>query len=451
VRNDFNRRCYAAYNTLLLPLSPAAILYTLYRRHIQGRSAASLRGQQGYVPASVVHALHPAPGRQSGPCIWIHAVSVGETMAARPVARALREALPHCRIGFSVTTDTGYETAQGAVRAGDVDAVFYFPLDLPVRVRRALRAVKPDVFITMETELWPNFLSLARQRGVHTFLVNGRVSDNLLKTAPRLGWVWRWMMGNLDAALMRSDFDAERLQTLPGAPARIEVTGDVKLDSVPTGAASQAARETWREKLGIVANAPLWVAGSTHSGEEELILRGYTKLRQEMPQLRLILAPRHIERVDEVMQVIHSCQLPAVRRTQVETVTPSLADAVIVLDTVGELAQIYAAADVAFVGGSLIERGGHNLLEPVLCGVPVAFGPYVMNFREASKLAESANVGRMVHNEQELYTITKQWLRDDAARRDVAERARTALIPHHGAAARVARIVAETVTAKQNP
>ena len=438
--SDANRRCFAAYNTLLLPLAPAATLYTLYRRHVQGRSAASLRGQQGYVPRAVINALQKTPQR-SGPCIWLHAVSVGETMAARPVARALRDALPGCRIGISVTTDTGRQTAQAAVKAGEADAVFYFPLDLPTRVRRALNAVKPDIFITMETELWPNFLYLAHQRGVRTFLVNGRVSDNLLKTAPRLGWVWRWMMGNLDAALMRSDFDAARLRELPAAPSRVEVTGDVKLDSLPATATDGVERAHWRNQLGIAPDALLWVAGSTHPGEEEIILRVYRWLRERLPQLRLLLAPRHIDRVEEVLQVARGQKLRPVRRTQFKA--EASPDAVIVLDTVGELAQIYAAADVAFVGGSLIERGGHNLLEPVLRGVPVVYGPHIMNFREAAALAQAAGVGIMAQNEAALLTAIEHWLTDKTERAAIVEKARLALAPHHGAAARAAAVVAE--------
>lgn len=440
--SDANRRCFAAYNALLLPLAPAATLYTLYRRHVQGRSPASLRGQQGYVPRAVIDALRKTPERP-GPCIWLHAVSVGETMAARPVVRALREALPGCRIGISVTTDTGHQTAQAAVKAGEADAIFYFPLDLPTRVRRALNAIKPDIFITMETELWPNFLYLAHQRGIHTFLVNGRVSDNLLKSAPRLGWIWRWMMSNLNAALMRSEFDAARLRELPAAPSRVEVTGDVKLDSLPSTATDGVERAHWREQLGIAPDALLWVAGSAHPGEEEIVLRVYRQLREALPQLRLLLAPRHIEHVEAVLQVVRAAQLSPVRRTQIAASPTEQVEAVLVLDTVGELAQIYAAADVAFVGGSLIKRGGHNMLEPVLRGVPVVYGPHIMNFREAAALAQAAGVGIMAQHEADLSAALRHWLTNDHERAAIVEKARVALAPHHGAAGRVARIIAE--------
>jgi 3-deoxy-D-manno-octulosonic-acid transferase len=443
---------YTFYNTLILPLQPGLAGYTLWRRYRQGKSAAALRGQWGHVPAEVVKALHP-PGKPQAPVIWVHAVSVGETMTARPVARALRSTIPNSRILFSVTTDTGYEIAQKAVEAGEIDAVCYFPLDFfPNAVRRALDAIRPDAYLCMETELWPNFLYLAQRRGVHTFLVNGRVSDNLLKAAPRLGRMWRWMMSNLEGVLMRSQYDAERMLSLGVEPSRVVVTGDIKLDNLhPAGAQSELRRQ-WRQRFGIGEDTPLWVAGSTHPGEEEMVLRAYLKLREQWPDLRLIIAPRHIDRVEEVVQVLQAGRASVVPRSdlgegEVQNHVPP--ESVILIDTVGELAQIYAAADVAFVGGSLIERGGHNMLEPVLRGVPVVFGPHIANFREAARLVQEAHVGQMVKDEGELAGAVEYWLQDVARRRDVPRRAAEALAPHSGATERVAQIVAAALNSKK--
>ena len=279
---------FLLFNALLLPAYPALWFYTLWRRFVKGRSAASLRGQWGLVPDEVREAL-----RGGQPIIWLHAVSVGENVAARPVLRALRAAMPQARLGVSVTTDTGFETAQGARKAGEADAVFYFPLDLPLHENRTLRAVQPQAFLTMETELWPNFLHLARRGGAKTFLVNGRVSDRMLKSVPRLKPLWRWIFSNLDGALMRSESDAARLRQLSQqigiGPREIVVTGDVKLDSAPPdadGAARHAISEKWRGLFGIAMDAPLWVAGSTHPGEEAMILRAFAALRAEFPALR---------------------------------------------------------------------------------------------------------------------------------------------------------------------
>ncbi len=433
---------FLIFNLLLLPFYPALWLYVLYRRYVKKRSAASLAGQLGYVPNEAGQSL-----RGGKPIIWLHAVSVGETMAARPVARALKNAMPHCRIGQSVTTDTGFDAAQGARKAKETDAVFYFPLDLPMHDKRALSAVQPDAFLTMETELWPNFLHLARRSGVKTFLVNGRVSDRMLHSVPRWKFLWRWMFSNLDAALMRSESDAARLrqltQILGVGPGEIVVTGDVKLDSAPpdeAGQARRAAREKWRGIFGVAPDAPLWVAGSTHPGEEDTILRTFAELKKEFLALRLVIAPRHIERADEVEKLV-AANFPVLRRSKNEVVP----DAIGLLDTVGELAELYAAADITFVGGSLIERGGHNMLEPVLRGVPVTFGPFVMNFREAAALVEESGTGTRVQNEDELREAVAQWLRDEAKRAHVPQRAAEALAPHRGAAQRVAEYIAARI------
>jgi len=435
---------FTLYNSLLLPLRPGLAGYTLWRRHVQKKSAAALRGQWGRVPADVVRTLHP-PGQPKAPVIWIHAVSVGETMTARPVARALRKAIPDCRIAFSVTTDTGYDTAQQAIQAGDIDAVFYFPLDFfPSAVRATLDAIRPDALICMETELWPNFLHLADRRGVRTFLVNGRVSDNLLKSAPRLGGMWRWMMGNLHGMLMRSEYDAERMRSLGVDAERVIVTGDIKLDNLGPATAHAEHRRLWRERFGIGEATPVWVAGSTHPGEEEMVLQAYQQLLERWPELRLIIAPRHVDRADEIVQTLGAGGATVQRRSELGS-TSVPPESVILIDTVGELAQIYACADVAFVGGSLIERGGHNMLEPVLRGVPVLFGPYIANFREAARLVQEAKLGQLVPNESELAGAVEYWLQDEARRRDIPRLAAEALAPHSGATARVAEIVARAL------
>jgi len=436
-------RYFQRYNALIAPLLPGVAAYTLWRRYGQKKSPQSFRGQWGSVPAEAINALHADSALRTphSALIWLHAVSVGEQIAARAVLRALREAMPEARIALSVTTDTGMETARATQKLGLADAVFYFPLDAPWAIRRVLRAVRATVFLTMETELWPNILHLAKASGAQTFLVNGRVSDNLLKRAPLLGWIWRWMMLNLDGLLMRSEFDAKRIETLGAAREKIHVTGDVKLDADAPDAESQSAtRERWREILKL-GDALFWVAGSTHAGEESLVFQAYFSLQKEFPNLRLLIAPRHIERCGEVIEIARAQNLEIVRRTQIETAQAS--NPIILLDTVGELGEIYAAADVSFVGGSLIPRGGHNVLEPVLRGVPVAFGPHVQNFREAAALVQRAQIGKLVSDENELTQTLAAWLRDENERHEITIRARESLEVHRGAAMRVAEIIVQ--------
>lgn len=425
------RRFYHRYNAAIAPLLPALGAYTLYRRYGQKKSAESLRGQWGGVPATL-----RSWGEKNETRIWLHAVSVGETIAARPVLRALRTALPDAKIFLSTTTDTGQDIARAAFAARECDAHGYFPLDVPLAIRRLLRALQPDALLLMETELWPNVLHLARDSGAQTFLVNGRVSDNLLRRAPKLRGVWRWMMANISACLMRSEFDANRLKSLGAG--NVVVTGDVKLDAASPESAPQT-RARWRETLGI-SEELLWVAGSTHAGEEEMMLRTHAALRRKFANLKLVLAPRHVERADEVETLARTLHCEIARRSRDGNFG---ARDVLLLDTIGELGEIYAAADAAFVGGSLIVRGGHNVLEPALRGVPAAFGPHIQNFREAAALVESARCGKMVQNEAELVAVLQAWLENHSERRAVAERAREALEPHRGAAARVANYVAQ--------
>jgi 3-deoxy-D-manno-octulosonic-acid transferase len=430
---------FYVFNILLLPFYPLLLGYTLWRRYVKGRSAASLRGQWGSVPRDAIESL-----RGGKPVIWLHAVSVGETMAARPVAKALKAALPGCRIGLSVTTDTGFDTAQGAKKAGEVDAVWYFSLDLPPLCGRALRSVQPDVFLVMETELWPNFLHLARHQGTKTVLVNGRVSDRMQRNVPKLKPFWRWVFSNLDGALLRSPTDAERFQKLTrqlgAAPREIIITGDVKLDAASPADSEvlrHTAREKWRGIFGVGQGDLLWVAGSTHPGEEEMILRAFASLKEEFPSLRLVLAPRHIERAGAVEKLI-ARDFSVARRSKNQAPPGAIG----LLDTVGELAELYAAADITFVGGSLIERGGHNMLEPVLRGVPVVFGPFVMNFRDAAALVESSETGTRVADENQLREAIRRWLSHPEKRQSVPQLAADALAPHRGATTRVAEFVA---------
>lgn len=432
------------YNFLLILLWPAAALYMLWRRFGLKKSAASWRGQWGRVQPEVSDAL-----KNASPRFWLHAVSVGEVMAARPVARALKEQFPGCGIVVSTTTDTGQTAAQQSVARGEFGAAFYFPLDFAWTVQRVFKTVQPDAILLLETELWPNFLHLAKRRGIKVFQVNGRVSDNLLRQATRWRNVWRWMTGNITAIFVRSDFDARRFQQLGLEPSKILLTGDVKLDGISLEAAADVAaeRRRIRRMLGVDEESLFWIGGSTHDGEEEILLQVQQALATQFPTpLRLMLAPRHPERVEGILQLVRQKGFTALRRSQIDqSPNTDLSQAVIVLDTVGELAEFYAAADVAFVGGSLILRGGHNVLEPVLLGVPVLFGPHMNNFRTAMEMVQQAGVGQLVHSEAELKEALRSWLSDSGKRGQVTQNAKKLLEEHQGAAARVARGIAQMI------
>ncbi|MEO6908791.1 MAG: glycosyltransferase N-terminal domain-containing protein, partial [Abditibacteriaceae bacterium] len=370
---------FILYNILLLLLWPAAATYMLWRRFGLKKSTPSWKGQWGNVPHEVPDVL-----KSASPRFWIHAVSVGEVMAARPVARALKSTFPNCGIVISTTTDTGQDAARQGVERGEFDAIFYFPLDFAWTVQRVYKAVQPDAILLLETELWPNFLHLAKRRGIKVFQINGRVSDNLLRQATRWRGVWKWMTGNITAMFVRSDFDAKRLEQLGVPSSKVLLTGDVKLDGIDANTNAARERRRIRELLGIDESSLFWIGGSTHDGEEVLLLEAQKALQSQFQSLRLLIAPRHLERTEAVLQLAREKGFTVIRRSQLSNAA-SGENAIIILDTVGELAEFYAAADVAFVGGSLIQRGGHNVLEPVLVGVPVLFGPNMNNFRAAAQ------------------------------------------------------------------
>ena len=433
---------FPLFNVLLAPLLPGLGIYTLHRRFIKGKSAESFRGQWGHISPAM-----RAFGVSGRPKIWLHAVSVGETMAARPLARALKAEIPDLQIALSSTTDTGHHIARAALENGEIELAFYFPLDLPFVVSRVLDALHPAAIGFVETELWPNVLHMARRRGIETFQLNGRVSDNLLKSAPKLGPLWKWMRGNVSQFLMRGASDAQRLQSLGVEAAKIVVTGDVKLEAPAVSSAQLRAR--WRGELGLRDDEKLLVAGSTHPGEEAMLLDALGALENARPALapRLAIAPRHIERATEVAAQIEARGFRVARRSRGEDLKAP--GAVFLLDSVGELADFYAAGDLAFVGGSLIARGGHNVLEPVLRGVPALFGPHMMNFRAAAQLVLENDLGAQIAGASALPGAIEQWLAPGlkaSLNSDFAARVEAALAPHRGAAARTAQRVAAAIT-----
>ena len=422
---------FLPFNFALAPLTPVLGIYTLHRRFIKGRSPRSLAGQWGAISPQM-----RAFGAQTGRKFWIHAVSVGELVTARAFISALKNEFPDCHIALSTTTDAGFELADTFLKKNEVECVFGFPLDLPFVVKRVLDAIAPDAIGFVETELWPNLLHLARARGCETFLLNARVSDNLLKSAPRLGFLWRWMRGNISLFLARGESDAARFQTLGVGENQILITGDAKLETPPLEWAK--AREEWRARLGL-ENERLLIAGSTHEGEETLILELYAALLRDHPSWKLAIAPRHLERSIEVARLIENAGFFVLRRTNNQKMG---AQTVFLLDSVGELADFYAAGECALVGGSWIPRGGHNMIEPILRGCPVLWGPHVQNFRAAAQFASENVLGEQIEAEN-LVAACEKWV--PTTRAQFWPRALEALKAHQGAAKRAARAMRETL------
>jgi 3-deoxy-D-manno-octulosonic-acid transferase len=371
--------------------------------------------------------LRVPPPPMPGARFWVHAVSVGEVMAAVPLVQALRARWPAADIVVSTVTATGERVARA--RLTDAVATVTFPLDFRDAVRRALRRVGPGCFIALETELWPNLLRALREARIPAVLANGRISDRSYRRYKLVRPLFRRVLQDMTLFCMQSEEDARRIISLGASPERVLVTGNLKMEA-PSGDAGAA--DLWRRLLHL-GRAPVVVAGSTHRGEEALVLEAFAALRPEAEGLRLVLAPRHPERLDEVESLAAGRGLAVVRRSRVRAANGA---PVILLDTMGELASLYAVADVIFVGGSLVPVGGHNVVEPALHAKAVVFGPHMTNFRDAAALLLRADAAIQVMDGRELAAALGRLLADASARETLGRAAWSAVRAHQGACVR---------------
>ena len=360
------------------------------------------------------------------PRCWIHAVSVGEAATAVPLVEALVRRWPELGIVMTTVTPTGARIVSD--RLDSKVSHRYFPIDLPRPVRRALDAVRPRFFIGMETELWPNFFRALAARGIPSMIANGRISDRSFRRYRRVRFLTSRMLRNVRIFAMQSQEDARRIIALGAPPERVVVTGNLKTDLAPADAGGESL---WQRLLGLGENDLVWIAGSTHRGEDAAVLDAFARLRARFPQLVLLLAPRHPERVPEVERLVAERGLTSVRRSEL----PGVRDlrSVIILDTVGELAQLYRVATVVFVGGSLVPTGGHNMLEPALLRKAVLFGPHTENFRESADVLLASGGAVLVREGGDLERQVGQLLDDLALRQRMGEAAFQAVVGRQGA------------------
>jgi 3-deoxy-D-manno-octulosonic-acid transferase len=408
---------YAAYTllagvALVLVYAPAALLRRLRRGvplHLRDRLA--------------LRASRPAPGPRAG---WLHAVSVGEAIAAAPLVEGLHRLRPDLPLVVTTVTATG----AGVVgeRYAGVATHRFFPIDLPWAVRRFLDALHPAFLVCMETELWPNLLRALAARRIPVMIANGRISDRSYRRYRLIRPFMARVLDGVRVFAMQSAEDARRIIALGAHPERVVVTGNVKNEPLPDTAGSV---DLWRRMLGLEPGQPVWIAGSTHRGEEAMVLDAHQRARREFPNLGLVLAPRHPERADEVADLVAARGFPVVRRSALPRARER--HAIVVLDTVGELAPLYSVADVVFVGGSLVPAGGHNMLEAALRRKPVLFGPHATNFREAATLLETVGAALVVRDGDELGRELARLLADADLRQKLGEAGYEAVASRHGA------------------
>jgi 3-deoxy-D-manno-octulosonic-acid transferase len=357
--------------------------------------------------------------------VWVHAVSVGEVKSVRKLVQKLRSVHSGQPLILSTITPAGQELASSTRDLADY--VFYFPLDLPGAIRRTLDRVNPELVLIAETEIWPNFLRECRKRGIRVVMVNGRISDRSL---PRYRVVRRWLKRVLnDYTLlgMQTETDRERIESIGADGRKVEVFGNLKYDALDL-------QHTLSPDLSDMLSSmmPLWIAASTMPGEDELILDAFSRLRKHHGHLTLLIAPRHPDRFDSVERLIRERGLRCTRRTRLERGAD-----VLLLDSVGELASTFRYASVVFVGGSLVPRGGHNILEPAAFSNPILFGPHMENFREIRDLFIGAHAAIEVQNAEELATAIDRLLSDTQQAAALGARARQVVEENTGATERV--------------
>jgi 3-deoxy-D-manno-octulosonic-acid transferase len=394
----------------------------------------SLRQRLGWLPVGV--------NVDEEASVWIHAVSVGEVLAARALLPDLRAQHPRLRIYLSTTTRTGQQVAQQ--RAPDVDGVFYFPLDLPFSVRRTLDRINPRLFVMVETEIWPTLLRACRRRGVKTALVNGRISS---RSYPRYRLVrpfLRRVLADVDRFCMQSEESARRVVEIGAPRERVSVTGSLKFDALdqPGPAVGTSGRDRVLRYFRVRDGRPVVVAASTLRGEEGPVLTAFREVQRGAPDALLVLAPRHPERFDEVTALARAEGFGVERRSALAIDAEPRAD-VVVLDTIGELARLFQVATVVFVGGSLVNAGGHNILEPAVFGKPVVFGPHMQNFAEIAAMFLEHGAAVQVASPRELTASLVALARDPVSRASLGAAARALVAANRGARERTLDALAD--------
>lgn len=416
------------YTLLFYSIQPLVWL-RLYWRSLKAPAYRNrLRERYG----SYTHIAKP-----EGPCLWVHAVSVGETIASVPLIKRLKSDYPSLQVVVTTMTPTGAEQVEKQL--GHLVTHAYAPYDLPGAVKGFLQYFQPQALVIMETELWPNTIALCHKAGVPAVLANGRLSEKSARGYGRFKPLVKEMLNNLDLACIQTEIEARRFNDLGMESSRIQVTGSVKFD-VALSETDRERAQVWRSSWSQGVRK-IWIAASTHDGEETMLLAAHRKLLGEFPSLLLVLVPRHPERFEPVFKLCEDSQFETRRLSSGEPIGDGCQ--VLVGDTMGDLLALYGTADIAFVGGSLIERGGHNLLEPALWSLPVLSGPYVFNFLEiAERLAEAGGL-LTASDESALVSCLGNWLQDESMRLAAGEKAYAVVEANRGALDKLEAVVVD--------
>jgi 3-deoxy-D-manno-octulosonic-acid transferase len=425
---------YLLYSVAILIALVVLSPYFLYQALRHHKYVGSLRQRLGYLPVSF--------NLDAEESIWVHAVSVGEVLAARPIVTDLRARHPDLRVFLSTTTLSGQNLARRSV--SDADAVFYLPFDWAFTVRRTLDVVKPKLLVLVETEIWPNLLRECRRRGVRTALVNGRISARSFPRYRVIRPFIRRVLADIERLCVQGEETATRLRQLGADPGRITMTGSLKFDSLDPSTAPGRGRERVLRFFRLTHGRQVLVAGSTSKGEEEAVIRAFNRVRSSAAggNALLVVAARHPERFSEVERLCQREGLSTARRSDLPIDAEPRVDAVI-LDTIGELAQLYQIATAVFVGGSLVPAGGHNILEPAVHGKPIVFGPHMENFSEIAGAFLAHGAAVQVRTSRELEDTVVALMADPVRRARLGAAARALVDANRGAKDETLNVLAD--------
>jgi len=434
MRQKFNNiGMLIVYNILLFAAALIIAPYYLFVILFRGKYRQSIMPKLGGRQAEIFARL------KSDKRVWIHAVSVGEVTAAAPVIAALKQKRSDIEVILSTSTETGQQMARQIITAAD--AFVYFPLDFPCVVRKAIRQARPDVFALIETELWPNFLKTCKKRGAKILMVNGRISPRSYGKYRFTRLFWRRIFQDFSAAAVISALDAQRIIKMGMRPGKIYILGNTKYDALAARASGPIKQEISR-RFNVRPEERFFVAGSTHPGEEEIIISVYKQIRAVYPDFKLIIVPRHIERTPAIIELLRQNGLADfIAMSEISKGKTRKEEKVVLVDVIGELFKIYSLATIVYCGGSLVPRGGQNILEAAAWGKVIFYGHSMDDFSEEKSLLESVGCGIMVKSADDLTQKILQALENPAELARKGARGREAVVANMGAAVRYAELI----------
>jgi len=416
------------YNIILFLACLFLFPYFALKVMVTGKYRRSIVAKLGFMRKDLL------AGMKGHPRIWIHAVSVGEVTAAAPIVAILRERLPDACIVVSTTTETGQFMAERLVHGAT--ALIYFPLDIPCIVKKMLRIIRPHVFVPVETELWPNFIAACHALKVRVVMVNGRISPRSYKRYRQTRFFWRHVLKHIDQVGVISETDRRRIVDMGLSSPKVQVHGNAKYDGLAANT-SPLLQEEIAAKLHLPPDQKIWVVGSTHEGEEAIVLSVYKRLLLSFPDLKLILAPRHIERRERVLSLIREAGFSGViAMSDIQRGKIPQGESIILIDVIGELFRVYSLATVVYCGGSLVPKGGQNILEAAAWGKVVLYGPSMEDFQNEKILLEEVGAGICVTDGDSLHEQISALLRTPESLHIRGEKGREVVMANMGAAKR---------------